>query len=215
MITSQLEYEDLVLNIVKDYLNKNVVFDIQKMVPYILNQCAKSNINLNNSGIRKILISLLEKKHLVKGTALTKQDLFLNLNRKQIYEYINQNPGTYINKISTALKINNRVIIWHITFLLKFDLIKAHKLKIHEIYYNPGKNLDDAKKNFYLSKEKSQKIIYYLNTNKEGLTKNQISEALQMHPNTVTKYLDLLEGFSVILSEKIENTTLYFLKESK
>ncbi len=215
MITSQLEYEDLVLKIVKEYLDKNMVFDIQKMVPYILNQCAKSGINLNNSGIRKILISLLEKKHLVKGTTLSKQDLFLNLNRKQIYEYINQNPGSYINKISSALKINNRVIVWHVTLLLKFELIRAHKLDRHEIYYNPSSSLDDAKKNFYLSKEKSQKIIYYLNTNKEGLTKNQMCEALQMHPNTVTKYLDFLEGFSVIESEKIENTTLYFVKESK
>ncbi|MFX1393855.1 MAG: hypothetical protein ACFFAH_09800, partial [Promethearchaeota archaeon] len=69
------EHEEIVFEVIREYLNKNRVFDMKKIVPFIKSRIAKSSINISYEGIQKILISLAKKKKIVEGTKLTKKDV--------------------------------------------------------------------------------------------------------------------------------------------
>ena len=206
------KHEENVLNIVENYLNKNKVFDIDKILPIISDRFAKAKININIDGIRKILVALIEKNLLVEGSSLTKTTVLLNGKRRKIYAYVADNPS-HFNKVVRETSFNESVVLWHLKMLIRFNFIKSENLENREIYFPSEMTFESAKRIYIASKIKSQKILFYLKQNNIGLTKTQLSEAIQMHPNTITKYLEDLVEYGMISQDNIGNRILYFLNE--
>ena len=208
-----LEHEELVFNVIEEYLNENRTFDLEKIFSFLNSRFSKSLININNEGIWKILISLMEKKLVIDGTKLTKKELLDYPRRKKICDYINNNSGKVLNKIAKALGMSSGVVYWHIKLLLKFQLIKKVSIDNHIVYFPSNIELRDAEKLYLISKDKSKKIINYLKINNFGISKTQLSTDLKIHHKTINKYLKSLEGHNIITKEKRSNKTLYFLKD--
>ena len=210
---NQVELEEIVFNAIQDYLNKNRPFIRNKIISYLHNIFKNTSMNVNKNGIQKILISLAEKKKIAFGSKLTKEDILLNSNRKKIYDFIREHPGTYFNRILNELDLNNNVIVWHLSFLEKFNFIKKMKIEYHEVYFESHLDLQKIKKIHILSKEKSKKIINYLKAKIFGVTKTQITIDLKMHNNTATKYLNYLLELNSIFCRRKARKILYFLQE--
>ena len=213
MSSDMFKHEKKVLDIVQEYLNKNRVFEIDKVLPIISDRFAKAGVNVNMDGIRIILISLIEKNLLVEGSSLTKNMILLNIKRREIYAFVTNHPGAHFSKIVRETSFNDSVVAWHLKMLVKFQFIKKEEYNMRDIYFSAEMEFESVKKIHVSSKVKSQKILYYLKENNIGLTKTQLAEALQMHPNTITKYLEELEGFNLIISDIIGNRILYFINE--
>jgi predicted transcriptional regulator len=98
--------------------------------------------------------------------------------------------------------------------LLKFDFIHKEILEKHEIYFDATKQFDEIISKYFTSKEKSREIINFLKNDDIGVTKTSLSRELNMHMDTLAKYLNILEKFDVIVRKKIDNRNLYFLKET-
>jgi len=163
--------------------------------------------------VRIILKSLTNKKLIVEGSKLIKNEILNNEKRKEIYDFIVKNPGTYFNKILHELNFSNHIVVWHLSMLLKFDFISKKILENHEIYFDTSAELEDLSSTYFTTKEKSQKIINFMKKNNLGITKTNLSQELNMHINTLAKYLNLLENYNVIVKKKIDNKNLYFLSE--
>ena len=207
------EEEILVLKIIQEYLNKNRTFNKIEIIPFITAKIAKKKINISYNGICGILKSLVEKNIIVEGSKLTKYDIFSNLNRKKIYEFIIKNPGIHFNKLVKSLNISVFSVEWHLNILLKFDLIRKVKIEKYDAYFDsklPSKNDEIL---HIISREKCKKIIQYLNQNNEGYSKNYLSKELQIHSNTISTYIEKLEEFGLLLKKELSNMTLYFLNE--
>ena len=116
-------------------------------------------------------------------------------------------------KIVKDLAFSNHVVVWHIRFLEKFNLIKRDNLDNNEVFYAPKLDYNSVKRNYYTSKEKSEMIIKYLRQNDLGVSKTQLSRELNMHINTVTKYLTILFDYNILFKEVIDDRVLYFLNE--
>lgn len=56
--------EELVFNIIVEYLKDNRTFRLEKIIPYIQSRATKASANLNIDGIKKNLNILLKKKSL-------------------------------------------------------------------------------------------------------------------------------------------------------
>lgn len=205
--------ETFVLDIVQDYLSKNRQFDIDDIIPYISYHLRRNSHNLNYQGIKSILKSLVKKQYLIEGSKLTSEDILKNEKRKSIYNLILKNPGIYFTKIVKELKLSNHVAVWHLNMLIKFNFIKKRIVNKYEIFFDPNLDYKKAKFNFYVSLKKSKKIIQYLKIDNTGITKTKLSKVLKMHLNTLTKYIEILAKFNVIVEEKIDNQVLYFVKE--
>ncbi len=213
MVLELVEEEKIILAIVHDYLNKNRQFTFEEILPYINSRIRLSSINISNEGVRKILISLTNKKLIVEGSKLIKGEILNNEKRKEIYEFIIKNPGTYFNKILHELNYGNHIVVWHLSMLLKFDFISKKILENHEIYFDATTEIEDISSTYFTTKEKSQKIISFMKKDNLGITKTNLSQKLNMHMNTLAKYLILLEKYDVIVKKKIDNKYLYFLSE--
>lgn len=214
MSVELLTQERIVLDIVQDYLSKNRQFNLDDIVPFISFFLTRSSHNLNNQGIKSVLISLIKKNFLIEGSKLTRDDVLKNKKRETIHNYILNNTGTYFNKIVKDLGFSNHVVVWHLNILIKFNFIKKRIWDKHDVYFNLKVDPQEAKFKFFTSLEKSKMIIQYLRENDTGITKTKLSKTLRMHLNTISRYLDILEKFKVIFEEKIDNRVLYFLEEN-
>ena len=170
------EHEDIIFDVIREYLNKNRVFNMKKIIPYIKARIAKSSTNISYEGIQKILFSLAKKKKIVEGTKLTKKDVLIYLRRQKIYDYIRENPGKYIHQIGKELQISNKVIFWHLCVLLKFGFIKKMNIDNHTVYFDSNIDIRKINKFYLAAKEKSKEIINYLKINNIGITKTRKTE---------------------------------------
>ncbi|MFW9987278.1 MAG: hypothetical protein ACFFC3_01330, partial [Candidatus Odinarchaeota archaeon] len=151
MLIELLEQEKLVLDVVKEYLNKNRYFNINEIIPFIIARFRTASRNINISGIEEILRSLVRKKIIVEGSKLSREDILKNQKRKLIYEFIVSNPGVYFNIMIRELKISNHVVVWHLKILLKFNFIKTVRIENHDIYFDFTYNLKDKKLRYLTS----------------------------------------------------------------
>ena len=208
-----LQYEEAILFVVQDYLNKNRYFTIDEITPFINSRLRELSINLNYTGIKEVLKSLIKKKLIFERSKLTKDQLLNNENREMIYEYIRNNPGVYFNQIAKGLKLSNYILGWHLKILLKFNLIRSKGINNHEVFFDIKLGDENDELYYLFSKKKSKRITNFLIENPEGATKTRLSRELKIHSTTISKYIKKLEKTNLLLKKRTANKIIYFLNE--
>jgi len=205
--------ETIVYDTIQEYMDSNRCFEKEKIIGFIIARFARENININCTGIRASLEVLLENNLVVEGSKLTRDDVLLNNNRKRLYYYIKDNPGAYPNKIVNALGMSTFLVNWHLDMLVKFNFLRRERIDNMDAYFDSELNPENDVIKHVISREKCNKIVEYLKNNLEGVTKYQLSKDLGMHANTITKYLNKIEAFGLIMVERLSNKRLYFLDD--
>ncbi len=202
--------ENRILNLIQDFLSTNRVFNKEKVAMYIKSRF-HTNGNLNYIGINGVLDSLIKKKAILEGSKLTSKTLLLNTNRLQIFNLIKEKPGIYRNKLVKYLNLCSFVVNWHLSILKRFHLIRERDIEGHLCYFKSSQN--SLYDNVYhtIFKDQCKRIIDYLDSNNKGCTKYRIAKALNMHFNTISKYLNKLEEFDLLIKEREANKELIFL----
>ena len=209
MSSKSVPDETKVYNIIVDYLKDKRELRLDSVIPHLKNKLRNSHFDINNEIIINVLRSLIQQKLIVEGSRLVRYDLLNIPKRREIYRFIVNNPGVYHYEIIKQLDISSNAVIWHLKVLKIFKLIKEIDVDNHDIYCDKGVSFSKVKKNYFLRREKSQKIISTLNNERDGMTKTALSRTLNMHFNTVEKYLKALQEIGVIIKEKMGNKTLY------
>ncbi|MFX1424994.1 MAG: winged helix-turn-helix transcriptional regulator [Promethearchaeota archaeon] len=200
-----------IFTLIQEYINYNRVFNKEKVALFIKSR-NKLNGNLNYNGIKTIIDSLIKKNLIKEGSKLTRKTVLLNTNRRQMYNLIKKNPGIYKNSLAKKLNLSPFVIKWHLSMLLMFSLIREINFNGHIGYFDSTLSTEKDIMFYTLSHEKCNRIIEFLKI-RSGCTKNKISQALKMHHNTVTKYLNELDKFELILRKYTSNKELLYLNE--
>jgi predicted transcriptional regulator len=157
----------------------------------------------------------MKQKYIIESSKLTKDDILLNSNRIAIYLQIKKNPGIHLKKIAKDLEMSLTVVDWHLKMLMKFNFITMKKLENRDAYFDFSVDPSDRMLFYFISKNKTQKIIECLRSNPKGSIISHISAELGMHLNTVRKYLKKMLEFELIKTQKFTNTTIYFLNQIK
>ncbi len=207
--------EKIVLGLIVEYINHNRVLKLEKLVPYLNSRLSKSDFNLNTNGLRIILVSLVEKNLIVEGSKITKGDLLLNSNRKQIYDYVKSHPGVYLNELVMTLGLSIFIVSWHLNILLKFNLIRRKKINNFIAYYDFCLDSKNDRILHILLRKSCRKLVEFLKSSEHGHTKYQISKELKMHYHTITKSLEILDDFCLLSSKNSKSTTYYSLNHVK
>jgi predicted transcriptional regulator len=209
-----LNQEEIVLRIVQEYLSKNRFLEMEKIIPFINSRLIKDSNGLNSNGVNSVLNNLVKNHVIVNGSKYTREELLINANRVTIYETIINNPGIHFMRLVTLLGMSKYLAKWHLNMLLKFNLIKKKNVENREIYFTSDIDPQKAEVLHFISREKTQKIIEFLNRNKEYYSKHQLTKKLRMHYNTLTKYLEKLEEYGYIFSLQHSNKKVYSTKAS-
>ncbi len=203
--------ESEVLTLVEEFVNQNRVCYRPDLVSFIKNRIFQGANGLNHNGIMHILDSLAAKYVIVEGSKITKNTSLSNLNRRIIYEEIKNNPGIYLNKLSTNLGISIFLTNWHLNILLKFNMIRKQEINNHIVYFDSELPTENDYILHIISRVKCSDLIEYLKLNSEGCTKSQIAKTLRMHHTTVSKYLEILIDIELVNLRIYGNKNLYCL----
>ena len=213
MVRQLLTEEQIVMELVREYIEEHQFFDFNSIIPFISSRFAKDSTNISIQGIKSILRSLVKNNHIVDGSSLTRDSVLLNENRKVIYDYISRNPGEYFFKIVKKTKLNNTVILWHLNVLLKFNLIKKVNIEGQEVYFKTDKVKEIDEIVYFIKRERIKKIINYFLHQNDGVTKTRIAKDLKMHYSTIEKYFQKLERLKILKKKKLSNMTIFFLNK--
>ncbi|MFX1238752.1 MAG: hypothetical protein ACFFAS_10660 [Promethearchaeota archaeon] len=203
-----LEEQDiLIYETVQSYLNKNRCFNTDKVLPFVKSTCARLGVDLNQNGIKRTLKTFVEGNIFVEGSKLTKDTILKNTNRTRIFNHIRDNPGVHFTQIARSLKMNNYLLRWHLDALVKFNCIRSEKIGNLEAFFDIEIEQEQGRILQLISRKKVKLILDYLqNSNDKNITKYRISKVLKMHPNTISKYITLLEEARIVRLEKRKNT---------
>jgi len=207
-----LIYEDLALDMIREYLEKHRSFDPIGIISYLNSRFSKTAVNINENRIRRIMKSLIEKNIVVEGSILARKDVLQNDNRRKIFKGMRDHPGIHINKLVKEMHMPTTVIRWHLKILDKFSFIQAERVGNRLVYYDKEKAYPNAKVIHLISQVRSKKIIESLELHSERCLLTEMSRELGMHYTTVKKYVSKLETFDIVSSKQ---TSVYFINEHK
>ena len=204
------DVETRIFEIIQDFLSNNRVFNKENAAMYIKSRF-KTNGNLNYIGIRGVIDSLIKKNVIKEGSKITIKTILINKNRLRIFNLIKENPGIYRNKLVEKVNSCPFVVNWHLSILKKFQLIRERKIDGHISYFKFSMSKSNDEIYYTILKDKCLRILDYLNINSKGVTKYRIIKSLNMHYNTVNKYLNKLEEFDLLIKKKDAKTEVLFL----
>jgi len=217
MNNEELNYEEMqVYETLKGYLKNNSLLSKSDAIDYVY-QHLKANSNINKNKIFLILQSLVKKGKIIIGTKLIKDNILDVPLRKNIFDNIRKNPGININELENLLNIGSNQVLLHLDNLERFKFIKSIRIGNQKAYYMFDLDPTCFETYFYLRKEKIKRIIGLLkNSNAQsGLSPTRMSKQLNMHYNTIRKYLNILTEIGIIKLFAGNNQKRYFLDHKK
>jgi len=136
-------------------------------------------------------------------------------NRRQIFNYILENPGTHLRQISRDLDIYLSTLRYHLDYLEENGLIVGQKENNLKIYFASGK-LNPEEKNFTpLLQQKRFRDVILVVIDSPGSTSLQIANELSMNPKTASKYINILEQRGMLSHEKVGREKRYHVEDEK
>lgn len=143
------------------------------------------------------------------------QDDTILENRRLIFEYISNNPGTHQRKISRDLDMHYSTLRYHLDYLEEKGIIVSQMENNLKIYFASGKLDAKEKKLTTLLQQKRFRDIILVVIDDPGSTSSQISDKLSVKPTTVSKYMNILEDRGVLYHMKTGREKRYFINDEK
>jgi predicted transcriptional regulator len=142
---------------------------------------------------------------------LDEEKVLLNDTRREIYNYILDNPGCHLRELSKNLNKPVSTLTWHLRILEKANLVKSKKLGNKLIYYPANMDVRDLPL-LYLKNETQKSIFEYLSKNSAHLRK--IAKDLNLNVETVRYNLKKLEHLGIVKAKEEGNRVVYYINES-
>jgi len=135
-------------------------------------------------------------------------------NRQRIYNYIKNNPGSHLRRISKVLSIALGDTQYHLNRLENLNLVRSRRVGLYKTYYGDSISGERNEKiSAILQQETPRDIILYLIEN-PGATHNQIASHKGFSGATINWHMSRLIQISLVYSHKEGKYTRYYLKGS-
>jgi predicted transcriptional regulator len=205
--------ESIILELVKEYLEKKPFFSIENIVVFISNR-VKSNPFINKARIEITIKNLIKKRMIIPGTKLMKNNIIEHPVRNEIFNYIKKNPSN-INEIMNALNIGSNQALWHLSCLEKFRFVRSKKINNRRIIYKYDSNPELDELYYYLNLAIVQEIINFMKKEDKALKITEIATNLKKNHNIIKKYLYVLKKLKLIKIEKEKKRITFQLDTDK
>ncbi|MFX0023195.1 MAG: hypothetical protein ACFE9S_12785 [Candidatus Hermodarchaeota archaeon] len=212
-MSSLVNVESVVLELVEEYLTKKTFFSIREIISYIGNR-VRYNPNINENRIELILKDLIKRRVIIPGTRLMKNNIIEHPKRNEIFNYIKKNPSN-INEIMRALSIGSNQALWHLSCLEKFKFIRSRQINNHKLFFKYDSNPKLDPLFYYLKKEIVKKIISFMKDKNIAFKITEIATGLKKNHSIIKKYLDILVDLELIKIEKQKNKNIFKLDLEK
>jgi len=136
-------------------------------------------------------------------------------NRRQIFRYVLENPGSHLRKIAKQLDMNLSTLRYHTNRLEKEGLIVSQRQNNLKFYYASGKLKPHEKNLTRLLQQEHFRNIILLLIDSPGSTFSQIADSLSMSPSSVSKYVNILEDQKILSHERLGRQKKYYISDKR
>jgi len=145
---------------------------------------------------------------------MREEDIVLE-NRRALYRYVQDNPGSHLRKISRELDMKMGTLRYHLDYLEKKELVSSRKESNLKVYFITKKLGFKHRNVSPLLQQKRFRDIALVIIDAPGSSHRAIAKKLSLNPSTLTKYMKILEKKRVAYHEKIGREKRYFLFDEK
>ncbi|WP_457918076.1 hypothetical protein [Candidatus Lokiarchaeum ossiferum] len=196
-----------------DYICKLCPQRSQKSIYYNqLKSRLRKRFKLNESSVKQVI------NHFVSLNALIVAfddsisiNILSNSTRKDIYDLIQRYPGVYSNVFKKSLGLGSRQVLWHIAFLLEFNIIKFEsfgKIKAYGIITVEPKAILLG---FIVLKDSLRTLLIHLMSDPAGFELIELVHIISKPKNSVLYTLKKLKELNV-LSISLGETKHYCIR---
>lgn len=134
--------------------------------------------------------------------------------REQIFEYIENNPGVHLRKISRELGLALGNTQYHLQILENAGRIKTRRATLYKHYY-PAAILDESHELIlsFLRQESSRDILILLLEHSGGLTQTEIVDFKHLSAPTISWHMSKLVESGLVVSVREGRTVRYTVKK--
>lgn len=163
--------------------------------------------------VREYKTRFIRKQFFFSGRSrLTLKDIFENENRKNMIKAILEHPGIHHNELLRVCNIQKGQLQWHLDVLLKYNIVRKEKFGQYSVYF-PILNTIETLESFEngLAKSETTKQIFKLIQKNPGISSSEISDEINLAPNTIKYHIDKLsEKDLILLKRKGRKIELYY-----
>jgi signal transduction histidine kinase/DNA-binding response OmpR family regulator len=136
-------------------------------------------------------------------------------NRKLIFDYVSDNPGSHLRKIARDLDVRLGTLRYHLDYLEKKGLIVSQKQNNLKMYFVSGKLKPQEKTLTQLLQQKHFRDIILALIESPDLTFSQIAGKVSMSPSATSKYINILRDKEILSYKKFGREKKYHINDEK
>ncbi len=146
---------------------------------------------------------------------VTRENVLENETRSDLYEFLQDKPGTHLRGIADELDLSTTNVLWHLRKLEDADLVKGKKLEGYKVFYpveggEEGQRKAMAKS--VLRNDNARDILEYLGA-EPGAHQRQIARALDVNHGTVRWHLRKMEKTDLVSKVDRDHAIQYYVTE--
>ena len=124
--------------------------------------------------------------------------LLLHPFRRDLYQVLCENPGTYLLELVDMLESPLGTLTWHLRILEREGLVKSIKFAGKRIYYPKMLRSQEAEMAYLtMRSDTAQRIFAYI-VNNPGSYQEQMAESLGVHHDTIRWHVSRMEKVGLI-----------------
>lgn len=203
--------EEDVIATIRELLKKHLVFQFNAT---FIDFCQKK-LKIPANEVYRILYSLVQRKILVPGSILTREEILENSTRTAILKIIQANPGIHVRELCQKMEMNNSVVRSHLKVLESFSYLRRKNYSNPKLTLLFIKEFPEKYDDFFViwKNETDRQIIQLLL--REQLNISELSAKLNIHHSTVQYHLEKLSSFNMLLKTAEDQSTKFTFNNIK
>jgi predicted transcriptional regulator len=137
--------------------------------------------------------------------------LLLHPLRRDLYQVLCENPGTYLIELVTLLESPLGTLTWHLRILEREGLVKSIKFAGKRLYYPKMLRSQEAEMAYLtMRSETAQKVFAYI-VNNPGCYQELMAEAIGVHHDTIRWHVTRMQKVGLIKVKRKGRKKMHFL----
>ncbi|HME50862.1 MAG TPA: hypothetical protein VKM55_01470 [Candidatus Lokiarchaeia archaeon] len=147
--------EKKILLIAKQLMKKHYLLDTEELRL----QATRELKDDAPDAIYTAILSLIAKKILFDGAAMTKDDVLVNETRHHVFDTICHQPGIHFSAIRAHVDTDSRTLLFHLNVLQRFGLVRFERINNNKAYFETSLPREHDILHYYLQNENARRIF--------------------------------------------------------
>ncbi|MFX1453089.1 MAG: winged helix-turn-helix transcriptional regulator, partial [Promethearchaeota archaeon] len=195
-LTKISKIEEDILKIAEQFASKNKRLNIRK-----LQLAAKSQLNYSVIEISQAIYNLILNKLIFPEKKLNISNVLSNKKRKNILDFINENPGSHLRELRDKLNLNPKVANWHLKVLENFGMVYRKQYLKYRTYF-PSNFKKGVEEPLLALKNENSLLIFKKIFNLPNLDLDKLKGIVDLEPKMIKYHLERLISSGIIKKEK-------------